>query len=279
MNAAHPILDSPPDRRALRPVVRWAGGKTALLDAITGLLPSGWGRYFEPMAGGCAVFFRLRPQRATLADINPDLINFYNVLKLEPVRFLNNLAALSATRELYYTMRRARPISSMKRAIRFAYLNRLAWNGLYRVNRNGHFNVPIGDRLPAILWDLEELRTASAALSDVTLLQGDFSHVLRYARAGDFVFLDPPYPRGAKDSGFNRYARSFFTPGEHLRLSRAVQRLTDRGVHLMLALADRNELRVLYPKTLRTKVVQSKSLIACNGMARGGVSELLMVNY
>lgn len=267
------------DLASLRPVIRWAGGKSAMLDTIAGLLPRSWGRYFEPMAGGAALFFRIRPKRATIADVNADLINFYRVLKSKPAPLLRNMERLDASRELYYSMRQATPATPILRAVRFAYLNRLAWNGLYRVNRNGEFNVPIGDRLPSTLWNFDELRRASAALSDATLLEGDFTHVLRYAKKGDFVFLDPPYPRGAVDGGFNRYARAFFTADDHIRLSRAITRLSDRGVMIMLALADRPDLRELYPETLRHNVVRSKALIACNGNDRRNVGELILLNY
>ena len=251
-----------------------------MLGTIAHLLPHSWERYFEPMAGGAALFFQSRPRRATIADINAELINFYSVLKSELDPLLSRLAELHACRELYYAMRRATPASSLERAVRFAYLNRLAWNGLYRVNRNGHFNVPIGDRLPATLWDFDALREASLALSSTTLLTGDFAHVLRYAREGDFVFLDPPYPRGAIDSaGFNRYASSFFTSHDHVRLSSAIDRLSQRGVLVMLALADRADLRMLYPAALRAARVRSKALIACNGSDRREVAELILVNY
>ena len=267
------------DRVGLRPIIRWAGGKSGMLDAIENLLPRSWGRYFEPMAGGAALFFRTRPQRATIADVNPELINFYEMLRSEPESLLLRLASLRASRDLYYTMRGSIPSSAIGRAVRFAYLNRLAWNGLYRVNRGGQFNVPIADRLPSTLWNFDDLKEASIALATVTLLTGDFSHVFRYVREGDFVFLDPPYPRGAADAGFNRYARHFFTANEHLRLSKGIQRLSDRGVMVMLALANREQLRTLYPATLRAKAVTSKALIACNGNDRRDVGELLLVNY
>jgi DNA adenine methylase len=251
-----------------------------MLTAIAHLLPLSWRRYFEPMAGGAALFFQSRPSRATIADINGELINFYRVLQAQPAPLISRLAKLHACRELYYAMRSSNPASSVDRAVRFAYLNRLAWNGLYRVNRSGHFNVPIGDRLPSTLWDFDELRAASSALSYVSLLTGDFAHVLRYAREGDFVFLDPPYPRGAIGAvGFNRYASSFFTSSDHVRLSSTIKRLTKRGVLVMLALADRADLRGLYPATLRSTRVRSKALIACNGSDRRKVAELILVNY
>jgi DNA adenine methylase len=262
-----------------RPFIRWAGGKSGMLDLISGLLPLKWERYFEPMAGGAALFFRTLPARATIADVNGELINFYTALKTRPEALLRRLRGLCASRDLYYQMRRSHPTASLDRAVRFAYLNRLAWNGLYRVNRNGDFNVPIGDRLPIALWDFGDLKRASEALARTSLIQGDFDHVLRYAREGDFVFLDPPYPKGANDTGFNRYSASTFTSSDHIRLSKTIQKLSSRGVKVMLALADRMALRTIYPTQLRCEVVRSKSLIACNGAARRDVGELILMNY
>jgi DNA adenine methylase len=232
------------------------------------------------MAGGAALFFRNRPEPATLGDINAELMNFYAVLKVDFDRLRRALRPLRASHELYYQFRSRSPRTTLERAVRFAYLNRLAWNGLYRVNQHGHFNVPIGDRLPAKLWDFDELREASKALSGASLLTGDFSHALRYARTGDFVFIDPPYPRGAADTvGFNRYARCFFTADDHKRLATAVTRLSARRVLVMLLLADRRQLRRLYPTEMTCYASTSKALMSCNGVNRRPVRELILVNY
>lgn len=239
-----------------------------------------WNRYYEPMAGGAALFFRRRPVSATLADVNSELMNFYGVLKCNFDELHRALRRLRASRELYYQFRRSQPRSALSRAVRFAYLNRLAWNGLYRVNRAGRFNVPIGDRLPDKLWNFEELQDASRALSDASLLTGDFSHVLRYARCGDFVFVDPPYPRGAVDDvGFNRYTSGFFDANDHGRLSKTISRLSDRGVLVMLLLADRRRLRSIYPTEMNSYSSTSNTLIACSGDGRRAVRELILVNY
>jgi len=251
-----------------------------MMEAIRRQLPKSWNRYFEPMVGGAALFFCICPSTATLSDLNDELMNFYAVLKSLPLELEHRLCGLRASREFYYAIRRSRPRASLQRAVRFAYLNRLAWNGLYRVNRSGHFNVPMGDRLPATLWNFSDLRLASAALANTTLRSGDFADVLRYAREGDFVFLDPPYPRGAiGDVGFNRYAAAFFTAEDHDRLSRVVLRLSERGVKLMLTLANRDGLQARYPKEMKRVLVRSKALIACNGHDRRAVAELILTNY
>lgn len=251
-----------------------------MLDALVEHLPSRWNRYFEPMAGGAALFFRLRPSSATLADINDELINFYTVLQSQADRLVVELSKLKACQDLYYRVRRYNPRTPLRRAVRFAYLNRLAWNGLYRVNRKGLFNVPIGDRLPERLWNFDELRAASSALATATLRTADVVQVLNTARRDDFVFLDPPYPRGAADvTGFNRYSAAVFTTDDHKRLSDGVKRLSSRGVKVMIVVADRAEYRRLYPTEMRTVVVKSKALIACNGGDRRDVAELILVNY
>lgn len=251
-----------------------------MLDSIADQLPDTWNRYFEPMVGGGALFLRVRPTRATVADVNAELINFYEVLKFQVEELIRELRTLKASRDLYYHMRRSQPRAPVQRAARFAYLNRLAWNGLYRVNREGMFNVPIGDRLPEKLWNFDDLRIASTAFYAATLKVGDFSHVLRYPRPGDFVFLDPPYPKGATDMlGFNRYSSSVFTAEDHQRLSRSIERLSARQVKVMLVLGDHPSLRGLYSASMRSVRVKSKALIACNGDDRKDVGELILVNY
>ena len=184
------------------------------------LAPQSWCRYFEPMAGGAAMFFSIRPRIALLADTNADLVNFYSVLKSSRFALIHKLSRLAASREIYYLLRSAKPRAPLQRAVRFAYLNRLAWNGLYRVNRSGLFNVPIGDRLPTTMWDVASLTAASNALQDADLLHGDFRDTTASARANDFVFFDPPYPRGAQNAtGFNRYTAHFFKAQDHSDLA------------------------------------------------------------
>jgi DNA adenine methylase len=265
---------------ALRPVLRWAGGKHAIRAHLIRLLPSRWARYIEPMVGAGALFFSLRPKKAILADTNEDLINFYQVLRARCADFLAALAELRATKELYYRLRASRPIDPLDRAIRFIYLNRLCWNGLYRVNRSGEFNVPIGDRLPDQLWIPAQLRRASAMLGNARIHHADFATTLSMARPGDFVFLDPPYPRGSTDIlGFNRYSSNVFTLEDHACLSECVQHLNSNGVKTMIALADTQTLDELYPAGMLRHRVASKSLISCDGTTRRQVGELILTSY
>jgi DNA adenine methylase len=264
----------------LRPVMRWAGGKSAMIGKLAGLLPSRWNRYIEPMSGGAALYFNVRPSQAILADVNSDLINFYTVLRDRPADLTRRLLSMRASRDHYYDLRSSRPRTDINRAVRFAYLNRLAWNGLYRVNRRGEFNVPIGDRLPVTMWDERDLLNASAALAGVQLIAGDFRTTVQEARAGDFVFLDPPYPRGSKERvGFNRYASEFFAMADHQDLAALIEKMTKCSVQVMLTLPRKDHFATIYPSSLRRTTVRSKALIACNGPDRKHVAELILTNY
>ncbi len=251
-----------------------------MASKLASLLPSNWNRYVEPMSGGAALFFYVLPARAVLSDLNDELINFYAVLRDRPVQLVRRLKTLRASHESYYALRSSKPRGRIQRAVRFAYLNRLAWNGLYRVNRRGEFNVPIGDRLPPVMWNESDLLNASAALRNAELHTADFRSSARCAAAGDFVFFDPPYPRGSRDQvGFNRYASDFFTVAHHDELARIITDMSRRSVYVMLTLANAEHLDRIYPRSLRRTRVRSKSLIACNSNDRRPVTELILTNY
>jgi DNA adenine methylase len=232
------------------------------------------------MAGGAALFFFVLPSKAVLADVNGELINFYRVLRDRFSELRRRLNKLSASENVYYAFRESNPRGQVQRAVRFAYLNRLAWNGLYRVNRSGKFNVPIGDRLPESMWSMTDLLRASHALSSARLKVADFRKVASLSKKGDFVFFDPPYPRGAKDNvGFNRYTADCFSTEDHENLAEVIEELSKRKVRVMLTLANAAHLHELYPESLRRRLVRSKALISCNGNDRKGVGELVLTNY
>jgi DNA adenine methylase len=262
------------------PILRWAGGKRRLAHKLEMLMPTDWNNYLEPMVGSGALFFHTAPKKAILADLNPDLMNFYGVLKDDTSELVGRLKNLRASRKLYYHMRDMKPRSKLERAIRFAYLNRLCWNGLYRVNKRGKFNVPMGDRLPERLWNTKELHRAAKILASADLVTGDFKLTLRKAKRGDFVFIDPPYPRGAPIStGFNRYCSGFFTLKDHKRLGQAVRSLDKRGVATMILLASSKSILSCYPKSFHRRRLRSKSLISCNSSSRRLVDEIVLTNY
>jgi DNA adenine methylase len=266
--------------KPVNPILRWAGGKRRLVRKLEMLLPTDWNNYLEPMVGSGALFFHLAPEKAILADLNPDLMNFYGVLRDDPSDLVGRLKNLRASRESYYHMRDMKPRSKLERAIRFAYLNRLCWNGLYRVNKGGKFNVPMGDRLPETLWNTKELYRAAKILASADLITGDFKLTLRKAKRGDFVFVDPPYPRGAPVStSFNRYCSDSFSPADHKRLGRAVRSLDKRGVATMILLASSKDILPCYPTSFHHRRLRSKSLISCNASSRRLVDEIVLTNY
>jgi DNA adenine methylase len=231
------------------------------------------------MAGGAALFFYLAPPKAVLADINSHLMNFYRALRDDTSLLIEKLESLSASRRTYYSMRKRRPTSRLDEAVRFAYLNRLCWNGLHRVNQEGDFNVPMGDRLPTDLWDPDSLRRAAKLLHKAELLTADFETGLAFLSKNDFAFVDPPYPRGAsKGLGFNRYTSDFFSIEDHKRLGATLRTLDRRGVFLMITLGCHPEILKLYPRFNRTRL-RSKSLISCESGSRGLADEVVLTNY
>jgi DNA adenine methylase len=232
------------------------------------------------MAGSAALFFDVAPEKAILADLNPELMNFYRILRDDTSDLAEKLMSLRASKKCYYHMRRLKLRSKLDRAVRFAYLNRLCWNGLYRVNKEGKFNVPIGDRLPKKLWNANDLYKAAEALASAELITGDFKTTLTVAKRGDFVFLDPPYPRGASvHTGFNRYCSDFFSPKDHERLGKIVRSLDSKDIHIMVLLASSKEILSCYPASFDRKRLRSKSLISCNSLSRRLVDEVVLVNY
>ena len=259
--------------------IRWAGGKKKLSSGIVGQLPLEYNRYWEPMAGGAALFFQLRPSVATISDTNCDLINYYRILRDQTKEFLDKLLSLSASKELYYRFRSQSPVDELDRAVRFAYLNRLSWNGVYRVNAAGQFNVPIGSRLPANPWKREHLEICAAVLGEAELVCDDVLNVLEGCEDGDLVFLDPPYPKGARSgNGFNRYTPDRFGLSDHMALAEKALRLHERGVYVAIAVAGEPELVDIYPSEFNRRVFRSTSLIACTGESRCVTEEYLLHN-
>jgi len=262
-----------------RPILRWAGGKRRLVPRLMKLLPSHWDYYVEPMAGSAALFFLLAPPKAILADINSELMNFYGALRNDTDRLVTRLSSLRASKALYDSMRNGKPTSGLERAVRFAYLNRLCWNGLHRVNRNGFFNVPIGDRLPKRLWSAEGLSQAARLLQNARLLNDDFERTLRGIKRGSFVFIDPPYPRGARKGWFNRYSKDFFLFEDHQRLGRLTETLDERGISLMMIVGANPELLRCYSSSFVRTRLRSKSLISSKPSSRFSVEEVVLTNY
>jgi DNA adenine methylase len=263
-----------------RPFLKWAGGKGQLLEQLRPLLPGRFRRYFEPFAGGAALFFALRPARAVLADVNEELIDCYLATRDHVDAVIGALGHYRYGAEDYY---RARAVDRTKlplaeRAARTIYLNKTGYNGLYRVNRAGKFNVPMGRYTNPLLCDATNLRACSMALQGVDLRVDDFEDVASRARANDFVYFDPPYVPVSDSADFTSYVPGGFGPDQQRRLAEVFAGLARRGVFAMLSNSDTATVRELY-RDFRIDPVLAARFINSRGSRRGKVGEVVVSNF
>ena len=266
------------------PLVKWAGGKAALVPHIRERLPREWGTYFEPFIGGGAAFFALAPPRAVLADTNRDLIAMYEAVRDHPggvMQALNDLQPQVLDEERYYAIRAQDPatLSANEAAARFIYLNKTCYNGLYRVNRQGRFNVPFGRySRPPRLYIPENLLAVSAVLRGADLLCDDYRTALAGAGDGDFVYLDPPYHPLSATANFTGYTSLGFGDDDQRSLADEIARLTETGAYVLLSNSDTPLIRELYAE-YRIAELKVGRAINSRGDRRAGVTELLVDNY
>lgn len=255
-----------------RPLLKWAGGKTQLLGEILSRIPSRYGRFIEPFFGGGAVFFALRPEHGIIADINPELINLYRSIATEVDRVIALLQLYKNTEEIFYDVRALdwTKLSSAEAAARTIFLNKTCFNGLYRVNKSGQFNVPFGRYKNPRIIDENALRAASLLLSKTKIVCGDYRAVLKEnAQAGDVIFLDPPYLPISKYSDFKRYTKESFQEKDHIDLATEVMRLYNLGCHVILTNSNHPLVHDKYKK-FSINVIETKRHISCNGKGRTG---------
>jgi DNA adenine methylase len=234
-----------------KPILKWAGGKQQMLDVLLPQVPKQYNRYIEPFFGGGALFFALTPKDAIIADSNPELINLYRVVAGNVEELISILKEMKNDESFYYEVRGLDPdlLSPVERAARTIYLNKTCYNGLYRVNRKGQFNVPYGKYKNPKICDEENLRAASNALQGVLIVEGDYKDVLReHARPGDFIFLDPPYLPVGKYSDFKRYTKEQFYEEDHIELAQEVNRLHELGCYVILTNSNHPLVHELYGK-------------------------------
>lgn len=263
----------------MKPLLKWAGGKQWLADEANNLTPSRFNRYFEPFLGGGSFFLTLRPERAVLSDNNCELIETYRAVATWPDLVIRSLSRLSYDRKTFYRQRHAGPRTAHGKAARFIYLNRTAWNGLYRVNRSGAFNVPFGDfRSDPLASIPQRIRAISPLLRTATLRACDFEVALDEVRADDFVFIDPPYVSSHKNNGFLRYNARVFSWTDQVRLRAAIERLMQKGAYVLLTNADHRSISSLYAGLNARRVVR-RSAVAGTTAHRRLVTELLFSNY
>lgn len=262
-----------------KPILKWAGGKTQMLGDLLPRVPKSYGRYIEPFFGGGAMFFALQPENAIIADSNPELINMYRQVATNVDEVICYLKKYENTSEMFYAVREQdwMCLPKAEAAARTIFLNRTCFNGLYRVNKQGKFNVPYGKYVNPKICDEEGLKAASEALKKAEILCGDYLLVLEhYAQAGDFVFLDPPYLPISEYADFKRYTKEQFYEEDHVELAKMIMRLQERGCHVVLTNSNHPLVHELYaPFTI--DVIQTKRHISCNGSTRKGEDVIVTI--
>ena len=260
--------------KPLKPLLRWAGGKQWLAKRLCRMIPDGIGTYYEPFLGGGSLFFAAAPRLAILSDLNARLIETYQMLKSDPDAIIKILTQWANDTVTYYKIRESNYTKRTFRAAQLIYLNRTCWNGLYRVNQAGRFNVPFGNHGRSI-FDRSHVLEVANALKNATLLTGDFADIVAKAGSGDFVYFDPPYTTLDGNSGFSKYNESMFTWGDQKRLGHTAVTLAERGCHVIVSNANYDPILALYPGFCNI-VVSRQSILAANSKNRRKTSELVL---
>ncbi|MCC8139359.1 MAG: Dam family site-specific DNA-(adenine-N6)-methyltransferase [Lachnospiraceae bacterium] len=262
-----------------KPIVKWAGGKTQMLNAIIPKVPAKYGRYIEPFVGGGALFFALNPEQSIIADSNPELINMYQQVADHVEDVIAYLGQYKNTKEDFYEVRAVdwTLLPKAEAAARMIYLNKTCFNGLYRVNKKGQFNVPYGKYKNPNICDKDALYVASELLRRSEIVCGDYLSVLKeYAKPGDFVFLDPPYLPISEYADFKRYTKEQFYEEDHVELAKEVVRLQELGCHVILTNSNHPLVHELYAP-FKIDVIPTKRYISCDGSKRKGEDVIVTI--
>jgi DNA adenine methylase len=266
------------DRAWASPVFRWAGSKRKLLSKLIASTPCSYNTYIEPFAGSACYFFAIKPQAAILGDINSDLISAYAVLRKHPRKLYRAVSEMPSSKKFYYTLRKQylERMSSFDRASRFVYLNRYCFNGLYRTNSRGQFNVPRGSGMGRLPSEKAFYRCA-IALRNAVLECRDFTEVALKAKRRDFVYLDPPYWI-SQGGVFLEYTAKPFAEDDFGRLLSVLDIIDKKGAYFLLSYADTDEVRSILSKWRFTPITTPRS-IAGFADTRQRAKELLVCNY
>ena len=263
----------------LTPFLKWAGGKRWLVANHPDVFPATFNRYIEPFLGSGAVYFHLSPSISILSDVNSELITTYRVIRDDWIELQKQLNILQSRHsdEYFYVVRSWTPIHPIEKAARFIYLNRTCWNGLYRVNRRGEFNVPRGSK-DAVLLDTDDFSEIARRLKKASLHVADFEKTIDLADEGDLLFVDPPYTVKHNLNGFVKYNDKIFLWEDQVRLRDAIVRATQRGVFLVMTNANHESIRGLY-RGFSKKLLSRHSVLSGSAEGRGPTEELLVTNF
>lgn len=266
------------------PIVKWVGGKRQLMFELIKNMPKSYNRYFEPFIGGGALFFELQPEQAYISDMNEELINLYSVVRDNVYDLIKDLSKHEVSKEYFLEIRNIdrteqyTELSDVERASRFIYLNRTCFNGMYRVNSQGQFNVPFGYYKNPRIIDENNLLNCSELLKKTEIKCADFSEILTKVKKGDFVYFDPPYVPLNETSSFTSYTKDGFDINMQFKLRDVCDELATMGVKFMLSNSDTKLVNELYANYEIKKVFASRQINA-NADGRGKITEVLVRNY
>ena len=274
-------------QQRLKPVVKWVGGKRQLLPVLNERLPKEYGLYCEPFIGGGALLFDIQPQEAVINDLNPELINLYQVIKNEVESLIEDLQKHINTSEYFYNIRALdrdaeawQKLTPVERASRFIYLNKTCYNGLYRVNSQGQLNTPFGNYKNPSICDTENLLAISNYFNkaSITMLCGDYKNAVKQLETNDFVYFDSPYHPVSSTASYTGYTASGFSEQNQIELYETCKELDSKGVMFMLSNSGTPFIKELY-KDFEVEIVKAKRAINCKGDKRAAVEEVLVRNY
>ena len=259
------------------PFLKWPGGKRWLVPEIRQRIGRIEGTYYEPFLGSAAVFFALAPTKAVLSDINSELVELFEAMRDSPAVLQERLSVHQTkhNKDYYYQTRAGRPEDVVDRAARMLYLNRTCFNGIWRVNHQGEFNVPIGTKT-SIVFDGESFSEIAEVLTGVELHAQDFERTIKLAGHGDVIYADPPYTVAHNNNGFTKYNDKIFSWEDQIRLRDALKAARERGASAVVSNANHKSIRRLYQGFESVDVIRRNSVIAGIGEGRGPTSELLI---
>ena len=276
-------LDGGISKKRAKPFLKWAGGKGNLIKDLEPFFPSKFNTYFEPFLGGGAIFFHLNPEKAVISDFNEEVIDVYVEIKNNPEELMIALDKLQPKvddKDFFYSIRAKKTsrMSTLNRVCRTIFLNKTCFNGMYRVNSKGDFNVPKGSMKNPRLYKRENLIACSESLQGKEIISGDYKKILKKVKKNDFVYLDPPYDPLSKTASFTSYTKNDFGKDEQIELAKLFKSLDKKGAIIMLNNSDTEYTRELY-KNYRIEIIKAPRFVAAKGKSRKPVNELVVMNY
>lgn len=265
----------------MTPFLKWAGGKRWLVSQHSDWLRLDANRYVEPFLGSGAVFFHIQPKSAVLSDLNTELISAYQALRDAPRKVRRHLMAHQRmhSHDHYYRVREQAPRTSATQAARFIYLNRTCFNGLYRVNLQGVFNVPKGTR-DTVVFPTDDFKNVSRFLQAAELVSSDFADTVNKAKEGDFLYIDPPYTVRHNNNNFLKYNENIFSWADQMRLATCVAQAAKRGASILISNADHPCIHDLYGASFWQRLTVDRfSRLASSAKHRKGTTEAVISNY